>query len=230
MWRVPTQAVANQPVAVAIEADEREFQLYQGGVFDAPCGTALDHGVLAVGYGADNGSDYWIVKNSWGDAWGDRGYIRLARGIANSAGQCGIAMQARARCVLVKALAADVRSDTSACSPELVHTGAISARRLFCEHPSGVKLAPCSRRCVVSQRLSIVSPAAIMPAAVMKGAGTGFESALHARRPPIRSRNRPTRRRRRPRRRRRRPRRAPRLRCESRKKLCFCLRSLLSKL
>ena len=94
-WPARAQAVAHQPVSVAIEADEREFQLYQGGVFDAPCGTALDHGVLAVGYGVDNGTRYWIVKNSWGDAWGDAGYIRLVRGIANSAGQCGIAMQAR---------------------------------------------------------------------------------------------------------------------------------------
>jgi hypothetical protein len=117
----PAQAVANQPVAVAIEADEREFQLYQGGVFDAPCGTALDHGVLAVGYGVDNGSDYWIVKNSWGDAWGDRGYIRLARGIANSAGQCGIAMQARARRVPVMALAADACSDNPAGSSRCTH-------------------------------------------------------------------------------------------------------------
>ena len=57
------QAVANQPVSVAIEADQRAFQLYAGGVFDADCGTALNHGVLAVGYGtANNGTHdlpYW---------------------------------------------------------------------------------------------------------------------------------------------------------------------------
>ena len=47
--RLRAQAAANQPVSVAIEADQREFQLYVGGVFDAPCGTALDHGVLVVG-------------------------------------------------------------------------------------------------------------------------------------------------------------------------------------
>ena len=74
------QAVAHQPVSVAIEADQREFQLYQGGVFDAPCGTALDHGVLVTGYGTDeDGKDYWIVKNSWGPLWGDQGFIKLAR-------------------------------------------------------------------------------------------------------------------------------------------------------
>lgn len=74
------QAVAHQPVSVAIEADQREFQLYQGGVFDAPCGTALDHGVLVTGYGTDeDGKEYWIVKNSWGPLWGDQGFIKLAR-------------------------------------------------------------------------------------------------------------------------------------------------------
>lgn len=91
------QAVSHQPVSVAIEADQRAFQLYVGGVFDAPCGTQLDHGVLLVGYGsAKNGTQdvpYWIVKNSWGGQWGDHGYIRLARGVPEE-GQCGVAMQA----------------------------------------------------------------------------------------------------------------------------------------
>jgi KDEL-tailed cysteine endopeptidase len=95
------KAVANQPVSVAIQADERPFQLYSGGVFDAPCGTALDHGVLAVGYGHEtvNGTSkpYWLVKNSWGPAWGDNGFIKLVRNLGAagaSPGQCGIAMQA----------------------------------------------------------------------------------------------------------------------------------------
>merc|ERR1719231_506278 len=84
------QAVSQQPVSVAIEADKSVFQLYKGGVLDNPaCGTQLDHGVLIVGYGTDGGKDYWKVKNSWGPAWGEEGYIRLARG----KNMCGIAQQ-----------------------------------------------------------------------------------------------------------------------------------------
>ena len=89
-------AVSKQPVSVAIEADQREFQLYQSGVFTGTCGTNLDHGVLAVGYGSDNGVDYYRVKNSWSTSWGEKGYIRLGRGAKynNGAGQCGILMSA----------------------------------------------------------------------------------------------------------------------------------------
>lgn len=83
------------PVSIAIEADRRAFQLYDGGVLsgDAGCGTQLDHGVLAVGYGTD-GKDYWIVKNSWGGQWGESGYIRLERGSSTgSKGTCGLLSQ-----------------------------------------------------------------------------------------------------------------------------------------
>ena len=85
-------AIAQQPVSVAIEADEKTFQLYKSGVLTAECGTNLDHGVLAVGYGTDNGVNYWTVKNSWGDSWGENGYIRLSRDVSQRGGQCGILM------------------------------------------------------------------------------------------------------------------------------------------
>lgn len=89
-------AVSQQPVSVAIEADSRSFQHYQSGVFDDyTCGTSLDHGVLAVGYGTVEGQDYWLVKNSWSSSWGEQGYIKLARtDSSNTTGICGIAMDA----------------------------------------------------------------------------------------------------------------------------------------
>jgi len=83
-------ALAQQPVSVAIEADQSAFQLYKSGVFTAACGTNLDHGVLAVGYGTLNGVDYYKVKNSWGTGWGMDGYILLQRGVSQKQGQCGI--------------------------------------------------------------------------------------------------------------------------------------------
>mmetsp|Transcript_11176 Transcript_11176/g.12808 ORF Transcript_11176/g.12808 Transcript_11176/m.12808 type:complete len:476 (+) Transcript_11176:355-1782(+) len=83
-------AVAKQPVAIAIEADQTAFQFYNGGVLTQNCGTKLDHGVLLVGYGTEDGQDYWLVKNSWGPTWGDHGYIKLARGLSQEGGECGI--------------------------------------------------------------------------------------------------------------------------------------------
>jgi len=82
-------ALNKMPVAVAIEADKAAFQSYTSGVLQKNCGTQLDHGVLAVGYGTDNGVKYWKVKNSWGASWGEKGYIRMLRGKGGQ-GECGI--------------------------------------------------------------------------------------------------------------------------------------------
>ncbi|KAF7822925.1 senescence-specific cysteine protease SAG39-like [Senna tora] len=88
------KAVANQPVSVAIDASGSDFQFYSSGVFTGSCGTELDHGVTAVGYGADGSTAYWLVKNSWGTEWGEEGYIRMQRNVDAKEGLCGIAMQA----------------------------------------------------------------------------------------------------------------------------------------
>jgi C1A family cysteine protease len=90
------EAVSNGPVSIAIEADTSIFQHYTGGVISSNlCGTNLDHGVLIVGYGTENdGTMYWLVKNSWGESWGENGYIKIARSESeNDPGICGIALQ-----------------------------------------------------------------------------------------------------------------------------------------
>jgi C1A family cysteine protease len=88
-------AVVQQPVSVAVDASESFWQFYSGGVMSNKCGTSLDHGVLAVGYGASGSSGYWLVKNSWGTSWGASGFLWLGRGAQYGAsGQCGIFLSA----------------------------------------------------------------------------------------------------------------------------------------
>jgi len=87
------EALASQPVMVGVEADTPAFQLYTGGVLtDSSCGTNVDHVLLAVGYGTDNGLDYFRNRNSWGPSWGENGYIRIGRGSNKypPEGECGI--------------------------------------------------------------------------------------------------------------------------------------------
>jgi C1A family cysteine protease len=85
-------ALANQPLSVAIEADKSVFQSYKSGIFNSTaCGTSLDHATNVVGWGSSAGTDYWIMRNSWGTSWGEKGYMRLA--IVSGKGNCGIQMQ-----------------------------------------------------------------------------------------------------------------------------------------
>jgi len=81
-------AVAKQPVSIAIQANQRDFQSYKSGVLTGTCGQRLDHGVLNVGYGVyTDGTPYWKVKNSWGTSWGMGGYILIER---SDADKCGV--------------------------------------------------------------------------------------------------------------------------------------------
>lgn len=82
------------PVSVAIDASHRSFQYYKSDIYVEPdCSTTrLSHAVLVVGYGETiDGQKYWLVKNSWSEDWGDKGYIKMARGHNNT---CGIASHA----------------------------------------------------------------------------------------------------------------------------------------
>jgi len=86
------KAVAHQPVSVSIEGGGSAFQFYSGGIFTGECGTEIDHSVTVVGYGkGGDGTKYWLVKNSWGTEWGEKGYIRMKRDIDAKEGLCGIA-------------------------------------------------------------------------------------------------------------------------------------------
>jgi len=82
-------ALSSAVLAVSIEADKSVFQRYSSGIFNSTqCGTSLDHATNVVGWGSHNGTEYWIMRNSWGKSWGESGYMRLE--IVSGAGICGI--------------------------------------------------------------------------------------------------------------------------------------------
>jgi len=82
------QLLMDSPLVVEVQADTDAFEFYSGGILDDPqCdGRQIDHTLLLVGYGTDNGKDYWIARNSWGTTWGEDGYIRIVR----DKNMCGI--------------------------------------------------------------------------------------------------------------------------------------------
>ncbi|CRK86768.1 CLUMA_CG000600, isoform A [Clunio marinus] len=85
--------VANYgPVAVAINAAPSLTNYRSGVYYNRRCSKSINHAVLLVGYGHDKKSklDYWLVKNSWGSSWGEKGYVRMAR---NKRSHCGIASE-----------------------------------------------------------------------------------------------------------------------------------------
>uniref|UniRef100_A0A8B9HZ95 Peptidase C1A papain C-terminal domain-containing protein n=1 Tax=Astyanax mexicanus TaxID=7994 RepID=A0A8B9HZ95_ASTMX len=88
------EAVAIEgPISADIDVSRITFRLYDSGVYDDPfcSSSSLNHAVLVVGYDVTvNGQKYWLVKNSWGVAWGEKGYIKMAR----NKNMCGIASNA----------------------------------------------------------------------------------------------------------------------------------------
>lgn len=89
------KAVSMQPVSVSIEGSGLAFRHYSSGVFTGDCGTNLHHAVTAIGYGTtENGIDYWLMKNSWGQNWGEGGYMKILRNVDAPEGKCGLAIRA----------------------------------------------------------------------------------------------------------------------------------------
>ena len=71
--------IQNGPIAASVQVDDA-WQNYKSGVMSCPEYQSVNHAVLIVGYGNDDSGSFWIVKNSYGDDWGEKGFIRLRVG------------------------------------------------------------------------------------------------------------------------------------------------------
>ncbi|CAL8147005.1 unnamed protein product [Prunus armeniaca] len=90
------KAVSMQPVSIGIVGSGNEFRSYQSGVFSpTDCGTTQDHAVTVIGYGTtEDGTKYWLLKNQWGESWGENGYMKILRDAGAPEGVCGLAQYA----------------------------------------------------------------------------------------------------------------------------------------
>ncbi|KAK1436718.1 hypothetical protein QVD17_02500 [Tagetes erecta] len=88
------KAAAHQPVGISMDPGGDGFMFYSEGIYTGPCGLEIQHAMLIVGYDEDpDGTKYWIVKNSWGEGWGEGGYIRMVRGLPMEEGICAMYSQ-----------------------------------------------------------------------------------------------------------------------------------------
>merc|ERR1711948_40528 len=74
-----TAVATKGPISISVAAGGLGWQLYFGGIMSGSNNYDMDHAVQLVGYGTDGGKDYWLVRNSWGGSWGEKGYIRIKR-------------------------------------------------------------------------------------------------------------------------------------------------------
>jgi cathepsin L len=84
-------ALQNGPASISLYASSNSFHLYTGGILnDRECPTTVNHAVHTIGWGEENGQEYFIVRNSWGPSWGENGYIRIAVAPDLPLGICGM--------------------------------------------------------------------------------------------------------------------------------------------
>lgn len=92
------------PIAAGLQAENKHFAMYKRGIYANSLCTRpanarnQDHAVVLAGYGKEDGHKYWLIKNSWGTIWGEKGYMKLKRG----SNECSI--ESRAYALLGKEL------------------------------------------------------------------------------------------------------------------------------